>query len=39
MDEVSLVIPVMNEEEKVRKCLEAVFDQFLKFSEVRKIND
>ncbi|CAD6490951.1 MAG: hypothetical protein ANIMEMIM_00048 [Candidatus Argoarchaeum ethanivorans] len=39
MGEVSLVIPVMNEEEKIVQCLEVVFDQFLKFNEVRKIND
>ena len=39
MGEISVAIHVINEEENVRKCLEVVFDQFLKFNEVRKIND
>ena len=34
MDEISVVIPVMNEEEKIGQCLEAVLSQSLKPHEV-----
>ena len=35
MDEnISVVIPVMNEEEKIAQCLEAVFSQSLKAHEM-----
>ena len=34
MDKISVVIPVKNEEEKIERCLEAVFSQSLKPHEV-----
>ena len=34
MSEISVIIPVRNEEEKITQCLEAVFDQSLKAHEV-----
>ena len=34
MDKISVVIPVKNEEEKIERCLEAVFDQTAKPYEV-----
>lgn len=34
MDRISVVIPVKNEEEKIERCLEAVFSQALEPHEV-----
>ena len=34
MDKISVIIPVRNEEEKIRRCLQAVFNQTLKPFEV-----
>ena len=34
MSKISVIIPVMNEEEKIAQCLEAVFSQSLKPHEV-----
>ena len=34
MDKISVIIPVKNEEEKIERCLEAVFDQTIKPFEV-----
>ncbi len=34
MSEISVIIPVRNEEEKITQCLEAVFSQSLKAHEV-----
>jgi glycosyltransferase involved in cell wall biosynthesis len=37
MDEIPVIVPVMNEEEKIGQCLEAVFDQLpVPIHEVRK---
>ena len=34
MDKISVIIPVKNEAEKIARCLEKVFSQFLKPYEV-----
>ena len=34
MDKISVIIPVRNEEEKIERCLQAVFNQTLKPFEV-----
>lgn len=34
MDKISIIIPVKNEEEKIERCLEAVFKQTVKPFEV-----
>jgi len=40
MDEnISVIIPIRNEEEKITQCLEAVFSQSLKAHEVIVVDD
>ena len=34
MDKISVIIPVKNEEDKIERCLEAVFNQTIKPYEV-----
>lgn len=34
MDKISLIIPVKNEEDKIERCLEAMFNQTIKPYEV-----
>ena len=34
MDKITVIIPVKNEEEKIERCLKAVFDQITKPCEV-----